>query len=244
MTKEVIITGCPRTGTSALGALLYHSEGVMITNELSTYHSNKDAISDCLGAANHHRDRALELKGWSTDNLIDYLSGDFEDHSIKLFGDKHPDYCHNTALPRYLSTTYPDFKYIFCYRDPCATVSSFLRRSDIEKDVEASWYARCPEEALDKIIKDTLNWATLLYPKVENKKIIVYEDYCGDVNRLIQELNKFLGITLTIHEPERIYLPVNVDTWKSDLSPEDIEMIKTKFEPVDQYVRSLIQDES
>lgn len=244
MVEEVIITGCPRTGTSALGALLYHSEGVMITNELSTYHSNKNAISVSLDLVNPHLDRALELKGWSIDNLTDYLSGDFEDHSIKLFGDKNPAYCCDTFLPQHLSTTYPDFKYLFCYRDPCATVSSFLRRSTRENDVTAAWYSRCPDDALDIIIKYTLNWATLLYPKVKNKKIIVYEDYCEDLNRLMQELNKFFGITLTIHEPERIYLPVNVDTWKSDLSAEAIEMIKTKFEPVDQYVRSLIQNES
>ena len=44
MAKEIIITGSPRTGTSALCSLLYHSEGVMIANEVSAYHRNKNAL--------------------------------------------------------------------------------------------------------------------------------------------------------------------------------------------------------
>ena len=244
MVKEIIITGSPRTGTSALCSLLYHSAGVMIANELSAYHRNKKALSDALSVPNPHLERALRLKDWSIEDLTNYLSGDFEDKNIKLFGDKNPDYCCNTFLPQYLSESYPNFKYIFCYRNPCATVASFLMRSKKENNPNAAWYAETAEEALDVLIKYTLNWATLLHPNVENKKIIIYEDHCEDVSNLIQELNEFLGITLDIHKPERLYYPVNIDTWKRYLSPVDIEMIKRKFKPIDKLVRSLAQDES
>lgn len=244
MTKKLIITGCPRTGTSALCSLLCHSEGVIITNELSVYHEDKKAIDDCLDEDNPHLDRALELKGWSVKDLTNYLAGDFEDKSIKVFGDKSPDYCCNTYLPQYMGVNYPDFKYIFCYRNPCATVASFLRRSKKENNPNAAWYAETAEEALEIVIKYTLNWVTLLYPSVENKKIVIYEDHCEDVSSLIQELNEFLGITLDIHKPERLYLPVNLDSWRNDLTLtiSQMKMIETKFKPIDQLVRSLAQN--
>lgn len=245
MAKEIIITGCPRTGTTALCSLLYHSSRVLITNELALYHPDKEAPRKRMRLPlDSHVKRALELKNWSIERLEDFRQGNLSDSTIDVFGDKNPDYCLNPAMINYFTTNQPCDYYIFTHRNPCAIVASFLRRSAREKDVQATWYSQTAEEAANKAVEYTRNWTTYFYPKVDKKKIVIYEDHCEDVNNLIQELNEFLGITLDIHKPERLYYPVNINTWQDYLSPADIDMVKRKFEPIDQLVRSLAQDES
>ena len=39
--KKIIITGCPRTGSTALVYLLSSSPDVLVTNELATFHNSE-----------------------------------------------------------------------------------------------------------------------------------------------------------------------------------------------------------
>jgi hypothetical protein len=238
--KTIIITGCPRTGTTALTSLLYHSSNALVTNELATFHPNKQELLKNLNKPlNEDNTRALELKGWSKEQLQDFIDHKFKDSRIELFGDKRPDYCCNHYNMHYLIKTYPDAFFIFTHRDPCATVYSFLKRSQDEPQKSADWYAETAEEAINKIIKWNTNWSTLFYPKVKNKIIINYDIYINQPLHLINILEQFTQTKLDIHQPENLYCHPNPDDFKNKLTKKEQNIIYTKYMPLINHIQSL-----
>lgn len=237
--KTIIITGCPRTGSTPLTSLLYHSKNAVVTNEMGTFHRNSEIFAKKLNNISAHNKNLLDIKGWSQQDLLDFVEKKIIKPEIELFGDKSPDYCFYHDKISYLSNTYPDAYFIFTYRNPCAVVYSFLKRTRVEPDKKQDWYAETIEEALDKIVVWTLNWSTLFYPRVKNKIIIDYDDYSRNTRGLIDTLNSFLQTTLDIHQSEKIYYRNNLNEFIDNFSDSEIEMINNKYSIILDHVNKL-----
>jgi hypothetical protein len=238
--KKIIITGCPRTGTTALTALLFHSANAVITNELGLFHPQKIVFEEKINKPlDTQNSRLIELKKWNKQELEYFINDQNNYPNIELFGDKLPDYCLTRYIMFYLTNTYPDAYFIFTHRNPCAVVHSFLKRTAIEKNEQAAWYVKTTEEALDRIIRYNINWSTFFFPRVKNKIIIDYDDYINNPSSLIDKLNQFLDTKLDIYKPEKLYLHDNPNEFEKKLSDWEQDMINTKYSIILEHINKL-----
>ena len=206
--KKIIITGAPRTGTTALGGLLTHSTNVLVTNELGLFEEYPRRYYERRGALlrDGTNARYLELKGLTEKDIDNFFIGDFKNKgSLEFIGDKYPDYCLTVERCEALCRKHSDAYFIFTYRDPCAVVFSGMKRSEIEKDERAGWFFFDVEETTRKIVSRTSNWLNFILPNVKNKIIINYDHYVNNVGLLINDLNTFLDTKLDIYNPELLY---------------------------------------
>ena len=197
--KKIIITGVPRTGSSALNNVLNLSPNILTMHEMRIFDASID---------NYHRFKKfagfgsintnhLSRKKMSLYDLDNFFIGNFLNKgSIEFFGDKMATYCWDETYTNHLVTKHSDAYFIFTHRNPCAVIYSGYKRSQIDGNKQADWYYKSLEESISRYIKQTTNWSTLIYPNVKNKIIINYDDYVNNIDLLIKDLNTFLGIDM------------------------------------------------
>jgi hypothetical protein len=245
MYKKLILTGCPRTGTTALAHLISSASNALLTSELGFFHPKKEVLYEKIKNINIEprleNSKILKIKGWNKEILEKFISNESEiPKNIEFFGDKHPDYCLNSEIINHIVKNHNDAYFIFTYRDPCSTVYSFLKRSRIEKNYNATWYAEKPEVALNNIISYNLNWSTLLYPMVQNKIIVDYNKYMNRTDLLISDLERFLGTKLKINKTSEFYFHnKNYEEYKEKLNENQISNINKKFDPIKKHILCL-----
>jgi len=229
--KKIIITGCPRTGSTALVYLLSSSPNVLVTNELATFHNREEEFNKSISdpfVVNENK-KFLDNKPWSIKQIINYKNEDYTDNKFKFFGDKRPDYCINFAKMEHLIDHHQDAYFIFTYRNPCATAWSFKKRTIVEPDPNAEWYAKDVEQACYKMLIYTNNWLSTLYPRVKNKIIIDYDDYINSQNELVDKLEIFLGDKLNIQNAEQTYRHQSPFEYKQKLNQWEQRLITNTF---------------
>ena len=101
--KKIIITGAPRTGSTALNTLLTYSPKILVMNEMAIFDYEPNHYYKC------HREKInlkrnknfLKLKGLTEKDIDDFFIGNFENKgNLEFFGDKFLTYCDMTiALP-------------------------------------------------------------------------------------------------------------------------------------------------
>lgn len=243
--KKIIITGAPRTGTTALGSLLSHSTNAFVANELGLFEEfprryyirKSELLRDSTNV------RYLELKGLTEKDMDSFFIGNFENKgNIEFVGDKFPGYCLDADYCNHMHRNHSDAYFIFTYRNPCATIYSGIKRSRIEKDEGAEWFFTSLETSVHKLVARTSNWVNLILPYVKNKIIIDYDHYINDVNLLINDLNLFLNTKLDIDEPEPLYYHSNPNEYRSEMSEEMIAFIDNETRSLDQKIKHLINN--
>ena len=143
--KKIIITGAPRTGSTALNTLLTHSPKILIMNEMAIFDYEPNHYYNCHRKKIDikHNKNFLNLKGLTEKDIDDFFIGNFENKgNLEFFGDKFPTYCHDKTYCDHLVQNHSDAYFIFTYRNPCATIYSGIKRSKIEKDERADWFFR------------------------------------------------------------------------------------------------------
>lgn len=256
--KKIIVTGAPRTGSTALNTLLTYSPKILVMNELAIFDYAPNHYYNCHREKinSKHNKNFLKLKGLTEKDIDDFFIGNFENKgNLEFFGDKFLTYCHTEEYCNNLVKNHSDAYFIFTYRNPCATIYSGIKRSKIEKDERADWFFRSFEESSKKLINKTLNWSTLIHPYVKNKIIIDYDHYINNVDLLINDLSVFLEIDLDIQNLETlignnemfddgkrgIYSHPDPNQYKNHLSAKEIELIIEQTSQIDQRIRSLIK---
>jgi hypothetical protein len=230
MYKKLIITGSPRTGTTALVDLLNLSEDVLVFNELALFHPGENQFNEILENYCIEYQETLIRKNIFKSNLSNF----------ELIGDKHPNYCLDYNLMSNIIKKYKDYYFIFTYRNPCATVYSILEKSKkIIKEGKPEQTYTSFDSALNKVIQHNLNWSTILYPEVKNKIIINYDYYNQKTSLLIQKLENFLNINLNI-ENKKYFSNKNSDIFKSKFSKNTIFYIENKFNPIKKHINNLL----
>lgn len=241
--KKIIITGCARTGSTALVYLLNQSKDVLVTNELAAFHYSDQAFNKTINnefVVNEAR-RSAGDKNWNINDIINLRNGLIENTNFKFMGDKRPDYCSGFAPMNFLIENHQDAYFIFTHRDPCATAHSFLKRSRIEKDTGADWYALTYDAAANTIVNRTNNWLSTLYPNVKNKLIVNYDDFIEKPANLVQVLENFLGDNLEIKQPELTYCNKNYFAYKLNMSDREQNIVNYKFSILKEKIDSLTQ---
>ena len=256
--KKIIITGAPRTGSTALNTLLTYSPKILVMNELAIFDYEPNHYYNCHRKKINNQDntRFLKWKGLAEKDIDDFFIGDFKNKgNLEFFGDKFLTYCDTEEYCNNLVENHPDAYFIFTYRNPCASIYSAIKRSKIEKDERADWFFESFEESSKKLINKTLNWSALIYPYVKNKIIIDYDHYINNVDLLIDDLSVFLQTDLNIEKPETLighnedfdngkrglYKHPDPHEYKKHLSAKEIEFIIEQTSQMDQPIRSLIK---
>lgn len=239
--KKIIITGCPRTGSTALVYLLNQSKDVLVTNELAVFHYSDQAFNKTINNEFMVNEaiRSAGDKNWNINDIINLRNGLIENTNFKFMGDKRPDYCYGFDSMNFLIENHQDAYFIFTNRHPCATAHSFLKRSRIEKDTSADWYALDYETAADTIVSRTNNWVNILYPNVKNKLIVNYDDFVEKPANLVQLLENFLGDSLYIKQPEKTYCNKNYFEYELQMSEGQKNIVNYKFRIMKEKIDSL-----
>ena len=256
--KKIIVTGAPRTGSTALNTLLTYSPKILVMNEMAIFDYEPNHYYNChrKKVNNQYNTRFLKWKGLTEKDIDDFFIGNFENKgNLEFFGDKFLTYCHTEEYCDKLVKNHSEAYFIFTYRNPCATIYSRIKRSKIEKDERADWFFKDLADSCEKLTNCTTNWYTRIYPHVKNKIIIDYDYYINNVDLLINDLSVFLGIDLGIQTPKMLIgskesfdvgergLYVNSDPheYKNELLREEIEFINNKTSQMDQHVKLLIK---
>ena len=256
--KKIIITGAPRTGTTALGTLLSHSGKILVMHELGLYDSNPQNYhkrkNEILKL--HQNKKFLEKRGLTEKDIDDFFKGDFKNKGdLEFFGDKWPTYCTSTAYCSHLVKNHPDAYFIFTYRNPCAIIHSNIKRTKHEPNSKADWTFISLEENTNKIIEYTTNWISHIFPHVKNKIIIDYDHYINKEDLLINDLNEFLNTKIDIDNLEGtlgntecydkgfrgLYKHSNPKEYLDNLTHQEIDFISNKTKLLDENIKSLIE---
>jgi hypothetical protein len=263
--KKIIITGAPRTGTTALANLLNYSPKIVITNELGIFDHNQNHYKERSKTwihSNKATQKFLGIKNLTGKDIDDFFAGNFENQgNLEFYGDKHPTYCIDKEYCTHLIKNCSDAYFIFTHRNPCATIYSGLYRSKAQPEqVHADWFFKSVEDSTSKIETFTINWSGYIYPNVNNKIIIDYDRYVNNYDLLIRDLSKFLNTSLDLPELKEMTAqtgPYNVgdtesrgmynnsklDGYKDEFTKEQIDYINKETNLVSLYVKSLITEQ-
>jgi hypothetical protein len=263
--KKIIITGLPRSGTTALANLLNHSPKIVITNELGIFDHNQEHYktrSEAWLKNNKPTQKFLSRKRLTGGDINDFLAGNFTNkNSLEFYGDKFPTYCADRHYCSHLSQNHSDAYFIFTHRNPCATIYSGVHRSNLHvNQTHADWFYKGLEDSTNKFRELTLNWSNFIYPYVKNKIIIDYDRYINNFDLLVNDLSKFLNTSLDLPKVEQmdavsgsfdvsyiesrgIYNNSKLDAYKNFFSLEEIDYINRQTNYVNLYVNNLITNQ-
>ena len=235
--KKIIITGCPRTGSTALALLISSSPFALVTNEVGTFHHSKRVFDKKVSKFFGQEKKILNFESLNKNKLLNFSKS--LDGNVVLFGDKRPDYCASFTNMLHLIEKHQDAYFVFTHRNPCATAWSFLKRTKIEPNVKVAWCTDNIETAATTIVNRTNNWLSTLYPNVKNKMIVCYDNYINNQKKLVNDLESFFGESLNITHPEEIYAHKNPNDFKLCLSDDQINQINIKFSILKEKIDSI-----
>lgn len=215
--KKVIITGCPRSGTTALAELLSKDSRTLITNEVSNFTFNEESSLENILCRKYAIDNFREIlnsKGIYEEYYKDSIF--FESHSylqqlqtaygLEIIGDKWPDYLFHINDIETLNNTAEDFYFIFtirsCYHFINSSTTNYNNgKRDAwnfydEKKAEGYWVSRNLE-----LIKNV----QYLQKKNIPVKIINYDTIKGNASNLVNHISNFINEELVIENSNESY---------------------------------------
>ena len=207
--KKVIMTGCPRSGTTALCTLLSHDPNVFITNEVGNFTWEENVFPERLNevSSRYYIKWLLDLKKIDQKDFINKLSKNptryseiiHEEYGIEVVGDKMPGYI-NSLYDIYHANK--DAYYIITLRGVQHFVTSSTNRYN--KGVRAGWTFETVAEAQKfwvlqncKMIEDVGK----IIPFGANLILIRYEDIGPDIDQTIKRISDFLGYKIKVDNP-------------------------------------------
>lgn len=192
-----------------------------MSNELYTFHPNQTIWAERIHHLNKESLEALKNKNYNMNQLNKMIVSNNYPPDLEIFGDKLPAYCLDNHAAKHIVNTYGEkAHFIFTTRKIHGIVNSFLKRTKIEKNLKATWYADNVEIALQKITKYYDN-LLFMCPKIKNKIIVNYDDAMQDQNYIQNKLESFLGIEIDKSD----YKNDKFDDWKIDLNEEQKKII-------------------
>lgn len=207
--KKIIITGCPRSGTTALCTLLSHGD-CFVTNEIGNFIWPEEEFEDRIlqSADNYYVKYLLNMKKIDRDDFIAKVKDDpktycetiNENYGIDIVGDKLPGYLN--SLPDIFNEN-RDAYFIITLRSMQHFVASSINNFNKGRDMD--W-------CFDKITKAENFWVENNLKLLEGvhyilskggKAILVkYEDIGLDIDKTLLKIDKFLGVELNVPNPD------------------------------------------
>ena len=224
---QIIIAGCPRSGTTALKNLLNTQHNTCITNELKSYAGDNAAFIDRLNSS-WFTNFSNECKKKNIDPELfrDYVIEDKTKtpeylHSLgyQIVGDKFPGYVLPELSNRIMQQARKGVKCIFTVRDCRAFIASSLRFYTRGVDPNVNQWVFCTiHEACEHWVRFNKGLQDLIRNIApENYMIVQYEKAVRNNTKLVKRINKLTeGQWTATPEETTGYHPVHVDTWKTE----------------------------
>lgn len=230
--KRLLITGSPRSGTTAITELLCHDSNMFVTNEMQTYLFNPESHRqiadwkrrlDTLESGNIVSYNWFLKKGATVGQVKSLPPGerclDFQ-HSLgyDIVGDKLPHYINKLDI---VNKRFCELYYIFTVRDPRAVIASSLRhhkKSMDEGKAPAHWQFKSPEEACEMWVEFNSSLKHCLEQIHPSRYVLLrYEDCVQNAVRPLMMISALLDYDIEVPNPKGSYYPVHLETWKDEI---------------------------
>lgn len=203
--KKVIITGCPRSGTTGLANLLSQDKQTLITNEVGNFTYNLDNTLSIMLARKYEESvfrSFLQLKGigeeyWKSSKFYEnqsYCETLANDYNLSVIGDKWPDYLFHLNDVEMMNNGLEDFYFIFTIRSCRHFINSST--SGYNKGLRNVWNFYDKRDAEKYWLKYNLKLIESIQT-LQQKKIphcvIKYEEYNGYGDCILRRLSKLIN---------------------------------------------------
>ena len=238
----LLITGCARSGTSALARLLSTHDRICIFNEYSLYshpvleesvwhriremrNDNPPPIKVSDDMASLRLRLADELPSEvSAKTIRNWLFG-LLNNPVQVYGDKMP-YKYLASMEE-VTEQFPSVRFLLTLRDGRAVVASQIRLyyTAVEGGIEPErWMQPTVQEAEHLWLRSAKKWLSLRSAPPAPCLEVRYEQATQSPEDLARRICDFVG--MEYHEEEfqeflQSYRPVNTDTWRDEMP--DIE---------------------
>lgn len=214
--KKVIMTGCPRSGTTALCTLLSHGD-CFITNEIGNFIWPEDGFAERAEACveKYYINFILNIKGIDKADFLEKIKDDpktycetiSKEFGIDIVGDKLPGYLN--ALPDVFNEN-KDAYFLITLRSMEHFVSSSVNH--FNKGNEADWCFEKVSDAENFWVEQNLKLIEGVHHILSKKgKVLLlkYEDIGVDIDKTLLKIDQFLGAKLEVPNPEGGFVTVN-----------------------------------
>lgn len=224
---QIIISGCPRSGTTALKSLLNTQHNTCVTNELKFCAGNNDAFAERLNSSwfkkfsNECKKKNIDPELFRDHIIEDKIKTSKYLHSLgyQIVGDKFPGY----VLPNYhkkiIELSRKGFKYIFCIRDCRGFISSSIRAYERGVNPKGNVWVYCTiHEACEHWVKYNKGLQALIqHIPSENYIIVQYEQAVRNNAKLVDRISKLTERQWSaLPEETTDYHPVHVKAWETE----------------------------
>ena len=207
--KKVIMTGCPRSGTTALCTLLSHDPGVFISNEVGSFSWDKELFEDRakIAATKNYVKWLLDLKRIDREDFLEKISYSPKEYSeiigkeygLEVVGDKLPGYLN------YLEDIYKqnrDAYFLITLRGVRHFVTSSTNH--YANGTRSIWARETITEAQDLWVKNNsklLEDVGKIIPMGAKVLLLRYEDIGPDIDQTIKRISDFIGYEINVVNP-------------------------------------------
>ena len=230
---NIFLTGTGRCGTTILSEILSRDSNILNLGETHLFHEYTTFLKTirrrCIkGIIKNTNDNSIKLVNRLltlnvTETYMIQAMSEFINSVIMglciAYGkiatmDKTP---HNLKITELLQEVYDDPYFIHIVRDPLDVFSSFKYREWAIKDVRAfiKWYSNFMDVSLNQ------------WNKLQNRKVIIFEDFCKEPELTITDICKFLDLPI-LNIGSFDATKSHVGRYKYDLSQKEIDLINDK----------------
>lgn len=256
--KHFAITGCPRSGATALAHSLNKDPRIFVADELGFYTSwyspqfgqrfldvtNQQSPPGIGPYTEGHKglfashDIRLDVlqqacqvyAGQMTGEKMAQLICNSSDQNFQLFGDKFPrDYLLQLTE---ISLMFPDLRFIVVMRDGRAVIASQIRRWQLDQEAgrTAPHWAHPTIEQAEYVWLDQVQALVGHISNISAKRLLLvrYEQAVSESEKLASELSNFLDFDIAADIFSH-YRPTHIESWKHEL-PDMEEQLSKEFQ--------------
>lgn len=212
--KQIIIAGCPRSGTTALAALLSHDKNTWVMNENGCFcweeKEYPEHFKEWMSKQTTLTD--LERKGIDGEQFARTFSlavprslpSDIAQlYNLEVVGDKLPGYL---SMIEDISNENPDAYIILTFRSCLHFIVSSTNHYNAGQ--RSLWNFPSYEQAADFWEKENTELLIQLGRLIKNRRnvfLIKYEKYADNAEKLLEDLSNFIGYQFDIVNPSGGY---------------------------------------
>ncbi len=251
----LLITGCARSGTTALTRALSGHDNFCIFNEYHLYYQSEYEFNIWHRIQRMRNDNPPPIKISSdTASLKSKLLEEMPlpaacpstrnwlfsqvDKPVKVYGDKMP-YKYLETMPEVVEN-FPDVKFLIVLRDGRDVVTSQIRRYEVAIEnniIPAHWMQPTVQEAEYLWLRSVTTWLKLRSDPQAPCLEVRYEQATESPETLAREICDFVGINYREEDFRRFlkqYRPVHIDTWRNEINGIESQLSSEFLDALDQ----------
>ena len=236
--SPLLITGCPRTGTTALAQGLSTHRRICIFNEYSLYYPPVMEFNVWRRISEMNDDNPPPIKisrdieslrsklvedlpsTASAERTRDWLFGLLR-NPVAVYGDKMP-YMYLKAMEE-IAKRFPGARFLLTLRDGRAVIASQIRQYRLafeSGDAPDNWMQPTVEKAEYLWLRSAKKWLSLRADPPAPCMEVRYEQATQSPEKLAREISDFVGLDYRRNEFQEFfdgYQAVHTETWREEM---------------------------